>query len=122
MAAFDFGLKSVQDRVRAEPFMSFYRDQYGKQAPTGPRLRGGVTGNVQRSLDAGDVEKRALAASLATLDRRQPFGAGQSPDYTDVLMKRLQSAELVRLGIGKTRQSLFTLSPSAVSLTGGYGT
>jgi hypothetical protein len=62
----------------------------------------------------------AVSDAKDALARRNPYTDGNQPDYTDALMKQVQNREFTRLGIGTTRQSLFTLSPAAAIISGGY--
>jgi hypothetical protein len=103
-------------------FFQAYADAAGAKKRTYTRagflgLSVGPFGTDVQSYSPEDIARFGAAAQKA-YDRRMPLGEGVLPDYTDALMQRMKSAELIRLGIGNTRQSTFTLSPAAAILSG----
>lgn len=99
-------------------FYDFYRKQYGVQTVKGESQWTDWFGGAETYVVNPEAEAAARAAANATHERRM---AGAREDYTSALLRRVQSAELLRLGVGKTRQSLFSVDPSTVILSGGYG-
>lgn len=117
-------------------FFSAYAKQYGLKAPQksdfatyapgykpipgrDPILSSDQQAQYEAALKKyGQDLQRVQGAAQAASDRRFPNGKDYTPDYTDALMQRVKSAEIVRLGIGKTRQSTFTLAPGAAILSG----
>lgn len=101
-------------------YFNAYAKAYGLDRPPPVNQVGQAAYGVnQKAAALQDYQTRAAAAVRAanTAAARRPTLTGENmPDYTDALLKRVQAAEIQRLGIGRTRQSTF--SPLAAILSG----